>query len=97
MLYQEQEFLDSTFYDIWWDWHFLLKRRRKVALEVSTADKATNDDNMEVKEDSPGVNEDELEKVEETLRLILIPLLLTRFSDEIRNGKNVCKKTDVFI
>ena len=90
MLYQEQEFLDSTFYDIWWDWHFLLKRRRKVALEVSTADKATNDDNMEV-------NEDELEKVEETLRLILIPLLLTRFSDEIRNGKNVCKKTDVFI
>ena len=57
---------------------------------MSTADKATNDDNMEVKED-------ELEKVEETLRLILIPLLLTRFSDEIRNGKNVCKKTDVFI
>ena len=56
---------------------------------MSTADKATNDDNMEVKEDPPGVNEDELEKVEETLRLILIPLLLTRFSDEIRNGKNV--------
>ena len=44
----------------------------KVALQVSTADKATNDDNMEVKEDPLGVNEDKLEKVEETLRLILI-------------------------
>ena len=52
---------------------------------MSTADKATNDDNMEVKEDPPGVNEDELEKVEETLRLILIPLLL------------LFKETDFFI